>query len=540
MTMPQTISHGSAGSPRRSHALRGRILRRVGMRRGAGLPAVLLAGAMLLIGTVGCGSGDGPRAETVAEWVAQLARKNRDAGADEDTSAPDEAPADRDAADGPDAATTDRAEFARSELELWSSPTFRRQLTQSYVAETEIEPRVSETEREQMLDILELIPDKMDEAVRELRKRRGEAASAVFDFTLGNIYFQREQLDEAADAYTVAVGKYPKFRRAWRSLGMIRFRQGRHDQALPALIRVIELGGGDALTYGLLGYCHSGVGDELAAESAYRRAILLDPATMDWRMGLARSLFRQERFAEAVALCGRLIEQEPENADLWLLQASAYVGMGKPLKAAENYELVDRLGKSSVNSLNMLGDIYVNEELFDLAVGCYVRALEKDDDADADRAVRAAKVLSARGATDETEKLITEIQRLRGDSLDVEDRKDLLKLQSRIAVARGAAEEEARVLEEIVSLDPQDGEALLLLGQHYARKGDPERAIFYFERAQSIEKYEADAKVRHAQVLVKGGDYAEALPLLRSAQTLKPRENVQQYLDQVERLAKAH
>ncbi len=94
------------------------------------------------------------------------------------------------------------------------------------------------------------------------------------------------------------------------------------------------------------------------------------------------------------------------------------------------------------------------------------------------------------------------------------------------------------MLEEIVGLDPLDGEALILLGQHSNRNGDTERAVFYYERAANIEKYEADARVRHAQLLVGMGKYDEALPLLRKAQQLKPRDDVLKYMEQVERIAK--
>ncbi len=94
------------------------------------------------------------------------------------------------------------------------------------------------------------------------------------------------------------------------------------------------------------------------------------------------------------------------------------------------------------------------------------------------------------------------------------------------------------MLEEIVARDPLDGEALILLGQHCIRAGNTEKAIFYYERAESLEKFEADAKVRHAQLLVGSGQYDEALPLLRRAQQIDPRENVQKYLEQVERVAR--
>jgi len=100
--------------------------------------------------------------------------------------------------------------------------------------------------------------------------------------------------------------------------------------------------------------------------------------------------------------------------------------------------------------------------------------------------------------------------------------------------------EAARVLEEIVALDPLDGEALMLLGELHARNGLTEKAMFYYERAESMEKFEADAKLRRAQLLVKQSRFTEALALLKRSQELKPREDVARYLEQVERVARSH
>lgn len=435
--------------------------------------------------------------------------------------------------------STNQVHLSEIELKIWNDPDFQKRFAESYLAETEIEPRVTADEREKMKKILELIStDKMNEAAVLLVKSRSEAASAVFDFTLANIYFQQDKLNEAAEAYRVAVEKFPKFRRAWKNLGLIHIRRGEFQESLPALTRVIELGGHDAVTYGLLGYAYSSVQNFLAAESAYRMAVLLDSETMDWKMGLVRSFFKQERYPEAAALCSQLLEDNPERSDLWLLQANAHLGMNQPLKAAENYEIVDHLGQSTVDSLNMLGDIYVNEELYGMAAQSYLRIMDAYPDAKPDRAIRSAKILAARGAFEETSRLIDRIQETYGDKLEVEAQKDLLKIKARLAVANASGEEEIHVLEEIVELDPLDGETLILLGQHWSRAGDAEKAVFYFERAASMEKYEADAKVRHAQLLVGQGKYAEALPLLRRAQLIQPRENIQKYLEQVERFAK--
>jgi tetratricopeptide (TPR) repeat protein len=255
-------------------------------------------------------------------------------------------------------------------------------------------------------------------------------------------------------------------------------------------------------------------------------------------MGLARSFFKQERFADAIALTGALLRETPDAADLWLLQANAFLGSGQAMRAAENYEIVDRLGKSTPESLNMLADIYVNDELYEPAARRYLEALDLDAKADGERPMKAAQVLVGRGALDEAKSLLDGVETRRGASFNEARRKEFLKLRARIAAATQATEEEAKLLAEIVTLDPLDGEALLLLGQYHARNGDPERAIFHYERAASLEKFEPDAKVRHAQLLVQQGKYAEAIPLLRAAQQLKFRENIQAYLEQVERISK--
>ncbi len=426
-----------------------------------------------------------------------------------------------------------------AELKFWNDTQFQKEFIRSYKSETEIEPTVTVDERDMMTEVLNLISDdKMNEAANILQDSRNETASAVIDFTLANIYFQQEDFDKAASIYQDAVDKFPKFRRAWNNLGIIYVRQNKYEEAIPALTRVIELGGYNGITFGLLGFSYTSIENYLSAESAYRMAILLDADTMDWKMGLARCFFKQERFGEAVALCGQLIKQFPERSDLWLLQANAYIGLEKPLEAAEIYEVVDQLGKATQDSLKMLADIYINEKLYELATDTYIRAMEKDPEQFTNQAIRSAKILSARGAFEQTREIISRINEVYDGKLSDDERNELLKIEARLAVADGSDEEEVQVLKEIVQLDPMDGEALLLLGQHYAREGNTEKAIFYYERAANIENYEADAKVRHAQLLVRNGKYQEALPLLRSAQQVNHRDNIQEYLEQVERVAK--
>ncbi len=424
-----------------------------------------------------------------------------------------------------------------SDSSFWRDANFRRRFNESYIAETDVEPAVNLIERELIQQIYELISnDAHDDAIALLESRRGPAASAALDMHLGNLMFGREDLEAAAAAYEVAVTKHPKFRRAWSALGQTYFRLKNFPGAIRALTRAIENGASSSLNFGLLGFCYLASENSLSAESAYRMAILLDPQTDDWKTGLVRCFAKQRRHADVVAMCGEMLALNPERAELWEMQARAWFQMNEPMRAAENYEVLDRMGKLSAANLINLADIYVSQELFDIAASTYLRGLEKDSALTPERAIRAARVVFNRGARDEARTLIAGVEAARPD-LEAAQRKELLRLRARMAVAEGASEEQVRLLEEIVAMAPLDGEALILLGQHAARSGDVDKAVLLYERAAGIEAAEADAKKSHGQLLVGQGRHSEALVLLRRAQTLKPSENLAKYVEAIERLS---
>jgi tetratricopeptide (TPR) repeat protein len=429
---------------------------------------------------------------------------------------------------------------AKSVADIWNDPIFQRQFIAGYGFDAEVEPRVTPDEVEVLEKVRPLMADDLPKAEATLKKNMKADCSAILDFTLGGIHFQQDRMTEALDDYRKAVGKFPSFRRAWRNIGLIQVRAGAYDDAIAAFTRMIELGGGDAYSYGLLGFAYAAKQDHQAAEAAYRNALLLQPDNSEWRLGLTRCVFKQQKFEDAAALLDGLIERYPDKGEFWLLQAHTYLGMKRPLDAAANLEALNLLGQSTVDSLHTLGDIYVSEGLMDLAAGAYRRGIDVDPAQPIARPLRAAELLAARGAPAQSRIVAAHVHATWDGRMEESDRRTLLKLDARLAMADGASTAEAAgVLEEIVQLDPLDGEALMLLGQHHAREGEPDRAIFYYERAASLEAFEANARIRHAQVLVGLARYADAVPLLRRAQEIRPRDDVARYLEQVERLARA-
>ncbi len=421
---------------------------------------------------------------------------------------------------------------------VWNDPDFARRLIGSYGFSPDAEPRMTPEEqvayREKVVPLLREDPKKAVETLQGLVK---PGASAVFDFTLGNIFFQNEDLTNAVKHFEAALAKFPDYRRAQKNLAFALVRDGKYADAVKPLARTISLGGGDGKVFGLLGFAYMSQGRYASADGAYRQALVFEPDNLDFKLGAIKCALQTANYDHAMALLDEVIQQYPERDNLWTLQANVFIQKEQPAKAAISLEMLRRLGKASPQSLFLLGDLYMAQESRELALAAYVEALEKDGGQNPAKALRPAQILVSRGAWDEAKKLFAKI-RGAGTALTAEDELKLLKLESKVAMSTGAGEEAIKVLEQIIQRNPLDGEALLLAGDYYAKNDQKEKAEFRYDTASKLEGFEADAFVKHAQLMVQTQKYPQAAELLRKAQKVKPRDNVQRYLEKVEQIAR--
>jgi len=422
---------------------------------------------------------------------------------------------------------------------VWNDPEFAKEMIGSYGILPDVEPRLTPEEqlfyREKLMPLLSTDANK---AIPELLSRIKPDGNALFDYTLANLYFQDGNLTNAVKYFEQATLKFPKFRRAWKNLGLAYVRDGKYEEAIVPLSKAMSLGDVDGKAYGLLAFSFLNAGKFVSAEAAYRQAILFEPESVDFRLGLVKSQVNNGNYDGALAVLDELLQLQPDRDTFWSIQANVYLQKDQPAKAAVNFEVLRRMGKASVENLATLGDIYMMEEARDLALGAYLEAVEKDGWQKPGRALRAADILVSRGAYDQARSLFGKIRETAGANLATADELKLLKLESKVEMNSGAGDKAIRVLEQIIERDPLDGEALLLAGDYYARNGQQEKAEFRYDTAAKLDGFSADAYVKQAQLLVKTSKYAQATELLKKAQKVKPRDNVQSYLDKVEELAR--
>lgn len=437
--------------------------------------------------------------------------------------------------------SSQEAGYDTAELkELWNSLDFKKKFLKSYGVATKIEPDFkTDDEREFYAEVSATIPDDPAKALADLEARTDESSTAIFDFTLGALNFQNGEIEKSAEHYKKAIEKYPDFRRAHRNLGIALSQNGEFEGAIKSLTKTIQLGDADALIYGLLGVSYAGQSQHLAAESAFRIAIISEPNSIDWQLGLVRSYLAQEKFTDARKLLDSLLEGNPNSEKLWGLQANVLVQQERFEEALINLELLRDQNMADAKSLYLLGDLYLNDEFPDLALSSYKEAMDKEETPTTSRILRAAKIFSSIGNDNGAQDLLTKLKAVEGIQLSQAEEIEILKLESKMAIASDQGDKAITIINQILVKDPLDGEALIMAGDYYVGIDELEKAMFKYESAAKVEGFQADGLVKQAQIHVQNSDYKTALTLLRKAQQILPRDNIQRYLDSVERLARA-
>lgn len=421
---------------------------------------------------------------------------------------------------------------------LWKSETFRKAFTASYGVDSRIEPLISEEER-----------NALDAAARKManQDRKGAIAglaqssllsqSAALLFNLGNLRFEEEDLENARQHFSRALELEPNFRDAHRNLAIALVQGGKCAEAEPHLIRALELGAQDGLSFGLLGYCHLQSGRHAAALQAYRMAQMTMPAEIQWKTGEAECLLALDATREAESIFAALLEARPTDTGLWLNQAQVWLQRDEAVKAAANLEFVRRAQALNAPGLMTLGHLYFNAGLEQRALQTWEEALGQRPPADLANALSALERLTQTASWTAAKAWATRLQSVYPVAPGSPEAAALQRSLALIELETGDPGQGRTMAEALVKQNPLDGQALFLLARFRLKSGAVDEAIHLLEQAALDESSAAQANLLHAQVLVERGDFAKALPLLETALQHRPGVSLQAYVEEVRRIA---
>lgn len=456
--------------------------------------------------------------------------------------------------------------FASSFREAVRDPQWGKAFAYSFTPLAEVEPKIAIADAE-VFKILQplLETEQFDKARQELERTIRNAAepNPALVFTLGALYQQAAAMasnsqeaarltEQAKQQYLAAIKSYKNYLRAHKNLGQLYMQEENFEQAIVHLQRAVELGDNTSVTWGLLGYAYFNMQDLFAAETAIRNAVALDPKNKPFRTILGQVFLQQQRFQEAQSLFSSLLKEDPNNVEYWTAVANTYLGTNDVPQALANLEMVRLMGGAKRDTLMLLGNIYVSQQMFDLAAQMFVDAVSADSQANPQDLVSAATTLANFGAIDDAEVVINAINQAYGNRLQDQDALALLTLESEIAIQRGQGEEAAKRLEEILARDPLNANALNALADYYAalvdspngserQPRDRFRAVQLYERGQELQDENARrrALIGHAQLEVRVNNLQNAVRLLERAIAIRSDEQIAKYLTQIRETLRA-
>ena len=359
-----------------------------------------------------------------------------------------------------------------------------------------------------------------------------EPPSPAFEFILGNAYYAAGQIEKSETNYLSSVRRYPTFLRAWVNLGILYYSSGRYGDAIPCFSKAVVLGDRDSTTFGLLGYCLQKQGDLVSAEMAYMQALSGDPSNVDWKEGLLAICIEGKQLTRAESLVKNLIKAQPTDTRYWLTYANILLSEGRKVEATVLLETAAGTGVANVEELSMLGDLYGEQKMVPEAADIYRRVLASSPEMGEKKILHYAEVLISGGRLDDAERVLGTMKPEDASRGGVE----LLRTRADLLAAEKKWPEERRVLDQLLTIAPLDGQALVSLGRAYAAEDDVARATLAFEGAYRIQSSAYVASLELANIEVKNRHYAKCVEYLQKALSIEKTDAVEDYLTRIKTL----
>ncbi|HOX56838.1 MAG TPA: tetratricopeptide repeat protein [Verrucomicrobiota bacterium] len=158
------------------------------------------------------------------------------------------------------------------------------------------------------------------------RAVRVEPANCIARVMLGNVLFERRQLDDALRQYEIALRLRPDYAEAGLRAGVTLTELGRPGDAIPHLQRAVQLAPAWPEAQRRLALALSRQGRTREANEAYQKLVALMPANAQGRRDLADMLAEGQQFAVAIYYYREAIRLKPDFAEamnnLAMLRAS--------------------------------------------------------------------------------------------------------------------------------------------------------------------------------------------------------------------------
>src|SRR5580704_15560194 len=184
---------------------------------------------------------------------------------------------------------------------------------------------------------------------------------------LARLYRLHNEPEKAEQVLRTLLKDDPENDAAVEQLTQLLLDQNKAEEAISLLNGMIDHSP-SATLYDHLGDAYTQTHDFAKAETAYRKAMDLDPTELSHLRGLAQTLLSEEKYTEALTVYQKLSDMLPDDADTYLRIAQIYRELHQLDKAEENLVKARQYAPGSLEVMYNEAMIYESQGRYDDAI----------------------------------------------------------------------------------------------------------------------------------------------------------------------------
>ncbi len=323
--------------------------------------------------------------------------------------------------------------------------------------------------------------------------------NATLADALGSVRAQLGRLDEAANDFRRAVVLDPNFAPAHFHLGAVSLLQGDPATAVEQSRIARDQAPANAAYLLQLGRALSAEKQDTEAIQTLRRAVALDPRSVDAKYALGLALQAGGDAKDASPLLAEVIASRPQDSAALTNYGLALVQSGDAKGAIPVYRRALGAGPDNATLREDFGVAYLQQADLDHAIEQF-RAGLKSDPANAHLHYDLGLAWKLKDDLNAGIPELTEAERIDPALPDPPYTLGVLLMQT------GRFAEAQHELERATDLRPDNGDAWSILGNVYKESGDPEKAAAALRKAIALLPDQPSPHITLATLLAQAGD----------------------------------
>ncbi|NWO06896.1 MAG: tetratricopeptide repeat protein [Alteromonadaceae bacterium] len=373
-------------------------------------------------------------------------------------------------------------------------------------------------ERELLTELQPVIEQQQYQQALQQLNREAIGESALLLGLRGQVNLALKNFSEAESDLKAALTLNPDNLAALQNLATVYLSRQELEKARPYLVKTLQTGAISAQLYGQLGYINLQTALPMSAISAYEKALMLEPDNKQWSQGLLYALVQSGATSRANALVEELLQQQPNDAVLWLQRAQLAMEQKHYQKAISSLESAVHLQSNNLKGQLQLASLHAQSGSLHRAAEILQTINTEDfnnDDINSRYLATLQQVAQKLIANEQWqlfEKLYDDINQ---SNLSPTQHAGVLFLNAKYHQRRGNIEQAEKTFKQLLQVDPANGTGLIQLANLNYERGHLTQAQLLYQRASSIKEVEEQANMGLAQIAIDQKDYRKALELLQ-------------------------